>query len=182
MKRFNYFISPAERVFGAALPGLISPALRAPLIALAAALVAGGAGYGVEAARLRAAAAAAELLAVQLAASEVAVSRVRRTGDEVERLRALAHRIEAIRASGDARADEFVALGNGIPSGTWLTSVRLEPRGLGIEGRSTRLDLVATTIAALGRLPGYRGAHLLHAQADTPRAGVRYAIGIESAP
>ena len=181
MRQFNYVVTPVERIFGAALPAAVPQSLRVPLAALACALIAAGLGYGVQEARVHAADDEAAVLTLRLSEAEVAVARVRRLANDVERMSALARRVEAIRNSGDLRANELAALGNDVPPDAWLTSIRVEARGLGIEGRGKRLDVVGTTMAALGRLPTYRGARLVHVHGEPPRAGVTYALALDPA-
>ena len=182
MRRFDYASTTAERLLGFRFPPPIPPALRAPLVALAATLTLTGSVAVLEEARFRAAERAAAELRARLTTAEVSVARARLVRSDVIRLHALATQIAQIRRSGAARASEIAALGNALPSDTWLTAVRIEPRSRAIEGRAAAVSSVARAMTALVRLPAYAGARLLSVRDDAARSGVTYAIALESAP
>ncbi len=179
MKRFNYAVTPVERLLGTSCPPVIAPLLYAPLCALAAALVLLVAGGIVQEARVDAAERAAVASRLRLAAADMTVARVQLVRSDVTRLRTLAARITGIRRSGTARASEIAALGNALPADAWLTAVRVERRTLGVEGRATGLGTVAAAMSALARLPAYTGARLVNVRQDSVRADVTYAIALE---
>jgi hypothetical protein len=180
MKRFNYAITPAERLFGFSLPTAIAPRLRAPLAAVTAAFALTATTGGIEEVRFHAADRAAAESHARLAAAEIPIAQVQAVRNDVVRLRALAAHLEQARLSGTARANEIAALGNALPPDAWLTAVHVERRTLGLEGRAARVATVATAMAALGRLPAYAGARLLNVRDDAARAGVTYAITLDT--
>lgn len=179
MRRINYLLSWSERSVGIALPSRISPALRIPVIALAAAMGLVVLLWTVQATRLRAAERDGTVYANRLAAVDVAVARVRVLERDVAQLRSLSDRVVEIRRSGDAQASEFAALGNRLPDGVWLTSVRADRGALALEGRSARLGAVGTAMDALAGLPGYSGARLIAVRAEPARSGVTYSLELD---
>jgi Tfp pilus assembly protein PilN len=179
MRRINYLVGWSERSIGIALPNGISPALRIPLAALVAALTLVALLWTVQMTRLRAAEREGIVYADRLAAIDAAVARVRAIEHEVAQLRALSERVVQIRRSGDAGASEIAALGNRLPDGVWLTSLRAERGALALEGRSVRLAAVGTAMDALAQLPGYSGARLVAVHAETAQSGVTYSVELE---
>ncbi|HEY0614719.1 MAG TPA: PilN domain-containing protein [Candidatus Elarobacter sp.] len=179
MTRTDYAQSWTERHAGIAVPRAVPRGLRAPAAVAVCACAFVAVLGAVEHERFAAAAAdgaAAErrLLAVQSEAGRVAA--VER---DVERLRAAVARLRAIRGSGGERAAEIAALGDRLPPGVWVRSLRIEPASLALEGYATRLDTLGATMVGLGALPGYRGARLISARADAARGGVAYAMALE---
>jgi Tfp pilus assembly protein PilN len=178
MRRINYLPSWSERHIGVALPALAAE-LRAPLVALAGAIALAGVLWAVQATRLRAAEHDGAAIAERLAAMQLDVARVRTVERDVERFRALDERVEALRRSGAARANEIAALGNRLPPDAWLSSLRADRGTLALEGHSARLAAVGTTLASLAALPAYGAARLVAVHEDPARSGVTYALSLE---
>ena len=101
---------------------------------------------------------------------------------ELARLRSVAQRVEATRRSGPREASEVAALGNRLPPEVWLTTLRIAPDAIALEGRSTRLDGVAAAMRALARSPQVAQARLVSAHDDTLHGGVAYAIALDRRP
>jgi Tfp pilus assembly protein PilN len=179
MRRINYLASWSERSIGITLPSRIAPALRIPVIALAAAMTLVAVLWTVQTARLRAAERDGTAYANRLAAVNAAVARVRVLERDVAQLRSLSDRVVEIRRSGDAQASKIAALGNRLPGGVWLTSVRADRGALALEGRSARLAAVGTAMDALAGLPGYSGARLIAVRAEPARSGVTYSLELD---
>lgn len=182
MTRFNYLVSPWERLFGIAPPSSIAPHLRLPLFALVAAVVLVGISWAVQDVRLRAARADGDALTVRLAALDGEVARTRTLQRGIERLRALDAHLAEIRRSGAARASTIAALGNELPHDAWLTSVRVEHGAIEVEGRGARLATVGAAMRALAKLPAFAAARLLAVHGDAAHASVTYAIALEARP
>jgi Tfp pilus assembly protein PilN len=182
MKRINYLPSWSERHIGVALPSLFTAELRAPVAALAGAIVLAGVLWGVQQTRLHSAERDGAAYADRLAATQLDVARVRAVERDVERLRSLRERVDGIRRSGGVRANEIAALGNRLPADVWLSSVRADRGTLAIEGHGARLAAVGATIASLAALPAYRAARLVAVHTDPVRSGVTYALSLEPSP
>jgi Tfp pilus assembly protein PilN len=180
VKRINYLASWSERRFGLTLWPPILPATSPAVVAFTASVALLALLWGVEEVRLHAAQRDGAAYAEQLAASALNVARVRAIEREVQRLRGLRDRVAAIQQSGTVRAGEIAALGNHLPAEAWLTSLHADRTALMLEGRSARLSAVGTTIAALVRLPAYQAARLVAIHAEPQRAGVTYAIALET--
>jgi Tfp pilus assembly protein PilN len=180
VKRINYLVSWSERRFGVALSSPIVPAPGPRVVAVAASLAMLASLWGVEEARLRAAQRDGVAYEEQLAVVALDVARARAIERDVQRLRSLRERIAAIQRSGAVRAGEIAALGNRLPADAWLTSLHADRAVLMLEGHSARLTTVGTTISALAQLPAYQAARLVAIHADPRRAGVTYAIALET--
>jgi Tfp pilus assembly protein PilN len=181
MRRINYLPSWSERYIGVALPP-VTAELRAPMASLAGAIALAGVLWAVQDTRLRTAEHDGAVYAERLAATQLDVARVRAVERDVERLRTLAERVGRIRRSGALRANEIAALGNRLPADAWLSSLRADRGTLALEGHSTRLTVVGTTIASLAALPAYRAARLVAVHEDPARSGVTYALSLEPKP
>ena len=179
MRRINYLPSWSERHIGVALPLAITAEFRAPLVALAGAIALAGLLWVVQATRLHAAERDGATFAERLAAMQIDVARVRAVTRDVERFRALDERVEALRRSGAAHANEIAALGNQLPPDAWLSSLRADRGTLALEGHGARLAAVGTTIASLAALPAYGAARLVAVHEDPVRSGVTYALSLE---
>ncbi|HWT06907.1 MAG TPA: hypothetical protein VN224_14180 [Xanthomonadales bacterium] len=182
MKRINYLPSWSERHIGVALPSPVTAELRAPVFALGGAIALAGALWAVQATRLHAAEHDGAVYAERLAVTQVDVARVRAVERDVERLRTLGERVDAVRRSGALRANEIAALGNRLPADAWLSSLRVDRGTLAIEGHGARLAAVGTTIASFAALPAYRTARLVAVHEDPVRSGVTYALTLEPTP
>ena len=181
MRRINYLPSWSERHIGVTLP-ILATELRAPVAALAGAIALAGVLWAVQETRLHAAERDGAVYAEQLAATQFDVARVHAVERDVERLRALDERVDALRRSGTARANEIAALGNQLPADAWLSSLRTDRGMLALEGHGTRLAAVGSAIASLAALPAYRTARLVAVHEDPVHAGVTYALSLEPKP
>jgi hypothetical protein len=179
MRRIDFHVSPGERRLGFDPAALIAPSLRAPLVVLCCALAIDMLGASAEHVRLRAAETDGARIAARLAALEGDVARTHAVEAEVARLRALGARAAEIRRSGDLDASRIAALGNRVPAGAWLTSLRTDRAMLSVEGGGARLDVVAETLAAFARLDAYSDARLLSVHEDPVRPCVTYALALE---
>jgi Tfp pilus assembly protein PilN len=179
MTRINFLIGWSERSIGIALPNTIPPALRLPLVALAAAIGLVVLLFAVQAERLRSVQREGAAFDRRLSALDADVARVHVVERDVLRLRGLTDRISRIRRSGDVRANEIAALGNRLPAGVWLTSLRADRGVLALEGRSERLASVGTAMDALAQLPAYSAARLVTVREEPARHGVTYSVELE---
>ena len=182
MRRINYLSSWSERHLGVALPSPITAELRAPMASLAGAIALAGVLWAVQQTRLHAAEHDGAAYAERLSATQLDVARVRAVEHDVELLRMLGDRVDAIRRSGALRANEIAALGNRLPADAWLSSLRADRGMLALEGHGTRLAAVGTAISSLAALPAYRTARLVAVHEDPVRSGVTYALSLEPKP
>lgn len=118
-------------------------------------------------------------LSEQLVQADAAAAQARSMRRDLERLRSIAGRIETTRRIALANASEIATLGNGLPTDVWLTSLRLGPNAIALEGRGARLDAVAAAMSALVRLPRFTQAQLVSVRGDALRGGFDYAIALE---
>jgi Tfp pilus assembly protein PilN len=179
MTRTNYLISPWERLFGFTPRITIPRAMRGPLVAFLCSLALIGILAGVQQARLSRAIDEMQGLTQRLAREDSAARRVDALDAEVRRLRAIDTEVERIVRSGSEDASAIAAIGNEIPAGAWLSSIRRERDGYALEGRSHRVAAVGTTLAALAALPTAGHARLISIQEAPSRHGVSYAIVLE---
>jgi Tfp pilus assembly protein PilN len=179
VKRTNHLVTPSERWTGVDLGVLVAPALRVPLAVLACAIALAGVTGAAEQLRLRAAEDQGAVYERQLAAVELDAARIRAVERDVARLHALEASIAEIRRSGALQASEIAALGNRVPPGAWLTSLRADGAAIAIEGGGRGLDAVATTVSSLAHRAPYGDARLLSVHDDPVRSGVRYALMLE---
>jgi Tfp pilus assembly protein PilN len=182
MRRIDYRSSWSERRLGITLPATIPRTLRAPLGVLCCSLLLLLLLWDVERARLRAAELDGGGYARRLAAAERDVALVRAVERDVVRLRALAARVAAVRRSGATRASEIAALGDGLPDGVWLTSLRADRAMLSLEGRSTGLASVGATLTGLARLAPYSGVRLIAVHDEPGQSRLTYAIALDRRP
>jgi Tfp pilus assembly protein PilN len=176
--RTNYLLTWTERHAGIALPAF-APALRRPLGVLACAVALVAVAWAIQHARLVTLEARGAEYAERLATAGIALARVRAVETDLARLRALHERIGTIRRSGPLRAGEIAALGDRLPDGAWLTSLRADRTALALEGRGARIETVAAAVANLTRLPAYGGARLLSVRDDPAGHGVSYALALD---
>jgi hypothetical protein len=179
MRRIDYLVSPSERSLGFDPAALIAPSLRVPLAVLGCALALVALAASVEHVRLHAAEIGGAQITARLDSVEADVARTRAVEREVERLRTFGARAGQIRSSGDLDASRIAALGNHVPAGAWLTSLRTDRAALSVEGGGARLGVVAETLAAFARLEGYADVRLLSVHDDPVRPGVTYALSLE---
>lgn len=181
MKRIDYRLTPSERRLGIDLAALVAPSLRGPLAILACALGMTVVVASVEDARLRAAVHDGAQDQRRLAAVELVLARARAAERDVARLRALETEAAAFRRSGDAEASRIASLGNRIPAGAWLTSLRADRGALQLEGGGVGVGLVAAALSALAQLPAYGEPRLLSLHESPLHHGVTYALSLEAA-
>jgi Tfp pilus assembly protein PilN len=175
----NYLLTWSERHAGITLPAP-APALRQPLAVFGCAVALVTVVWAVQHARLGSLNDRGAEYAQRLAETGAALAHVRAVESDVARLRALEGRIDVIRRSGPLHAGEIAALGDRLPDGAWLTSLRADRAALSLEGRSTRIEAVAASVAALTRLPAYGGARLLSVREDPAGHGVSYALALDA--
>jgi Tfp pilus assembly protein PilN len=118
-------------------------------------------------------------LSEQLVQADADTVRARSLQRDLERLRGVAGRIETTRRAVLANASEIAALGNRLPPDVWLTSLRVGPDAIALEGRGARLDAVAAAMSALVQLPRFTQARLVSVRSDALRGGFDYAIALE---
>lgn len=179
MRRFNYLPGWSERGAVLGLPAL-APSLRAPLVALVCALALVGVLWAVQQARLASVERRGAEYARRLAALTVEIARVRALERERARLDMLRTRVDAIRRSGPLHAGEIAALGDRLPDGAWLTSLRADRGALTLEGRGARIEAVAGAVSELAGLPAYGIVRLLWVRAESAGSGVSYALALDA--
>ena len=181
MNRFNY--APSRFAGSAAFrAALARPAARGPVMAIVAAAALFASTWTVQALRLRALDDEAAALAGRSAALQPALLRMRAAQREVARLESRAATRAAVRATGSREANAIADLGNALPGGAWITSLRFTERAVAVEGRTSRVTAVADALAALGRIPGIARARLLSVHSDPARPIVTYAIALDRVP
>lgn len=179
MRRVNYVVTPFEKAIGMRVPAAVPHALRPPLLAFAAALLAVAAMGAVQERRLAAARFDGAVAAAHLARADAQTARVRALARERDRLRAQAAHVDAVERSGAAWASEIAAIGNGVPREVWLSSLHVQSGSIALEGRGTRLAAVGATMAALVRVRAFGAARLLSVRENDDRRGIGYAIELE---
>jgi len=182
VNRINYVVHPLERALARPLPQGIARSLRAPLLVLGVATAFVAVLHAVEAARLRDARDRAARAALALAQVQPALTRVRAVERDVERVRAAEDADDALRRTGTDAANEIARIANALPDDAFLTSIRLEPATIGLDGRARGVDAVATTLAALSRVATARRARLVSARAEPASESVAYTVAVERAP
>ncbi|HEX3548996.1 MAG TPA: PilN domain-containing protein [Candidatus Elarobacter sp.] len=182
MKRIDYVPTWCERRFGIASPRAVAPEVRAPLAALACAFVFAALLHAFELQRVRDAEAAGAAASSALDRLEADAASARALALDVERLRARSAVIAAVRRSGAERADAIARLTNRLPDGAWLSSLRVEPAGVTLDGRSARLATVAEALRALGTVSTSGAVRLLSVRTEPGRGDVVYALALDRAP
>ncbi len=181
MKRIDYLPSWSERRFGVTLPRTLPRPLRGPLLTVTCALAFAVVLHGLETARLRDAQAGGIAIDRALASVAPDAGAVHELEQRVARLRALATAAGRVRRSGTDRAAEIARVTNLLPADAWLTSLRVEPAALTLDGSSTRLATVAAALRALAA-HAHGDARLLSVRTDSLRGAVAYAIALDRAP
>lgn len=180
MTRLNYLPTPMRDTLAAHLQ--LDARTRAPLGALAAALLAVATIGFVEDARLAAAQRAHLAARARLGGLAATLARTHALADDVTRLRALDREVDELASSGARTAGRLARLGDRVPADVWLTTIRVAGHELALEGRGTRLAAVGATLATLRRTPGYRAARLVTVRHDALHAGFLYTIALDAAP
>lgn len=152
---------------------------RHALVAGALAAFFVGASVLIELVRFDAARRDGVALSEQLMEADAASVRARSVQRDLERLRGVAGHLEATRRAVLANASEIAALGNRLPPEVWLTSLRVGPDAVALEGRGARLDAIAAAMSALMRLPRFAQARLVSVRSDALHGGFDYAIALE---
>ena len=98
------------------------------------------------------------------------------SGAEVEVFDGRGGRFQAV-LTGDE-----LEIGNGLPDGVWLTSLRADRATLALEGRSTRLAAVGAMLTDLARLAPYAGVRLIAVHEEPNRSRLTYAIALDRRP
>jgi Tfp pilus assembly protein PilN len=178
MKRFNYLRSRTERALGIAVPSLSHDAARRGLWWYAAAVgIVCAVGLLQETRYLRLEHDGAAL-ATRLALASAAAEHVRAVERDTARMRRIAASIARVRASGRVLANELATIGNTLPDDAWLTSVRIAPRTLSLEGRSRHVRDVAAALAGLSGVAGSGPVRLLAMRLDAARSEMTYSIAL----
>ena len=178
MKRFNYLRSRTERAFGVAVPSLWGGERRRGPWWYAAAIAIVCAVWLVQQTRYQRLEHDGASLATRLAFIRIAAERVNATEYDMARMRRIATSIARVRASGTVLANELATIGNTVPDDAWLTSVRVAPRALSIEGRSRHVRGVAAALAGLSGVAGSGPVRLLAMRLDAARAEMTYSIAL----
>ncbi len=178
MKRFNYLRSRTERALGIALPSISDGETRRGFWWYAAAIAIVCVVLMVEETRYRRLAHDGASLATRLALTRVAAERVRETERDTVRMRRIATSIARVRASGRLLANELATIGNTLPDDAWLTSVRIAPGAISLEGRSRHVPGVAASLAGLTRLADVGPVRLLAMRLDAARSEMTYSIAL----
>jgi Tfp pilus assembly protein PilN len=178
VKRFNYLRSRTERAFGVALPSLWDDDTRRDLWWYVAAIGIVCAVWLLQQARYQRLERDGASLATRLALIRVAAEHVSATERDLARMRRIATSIARVRASGRVLANELATIGNTLPDDAWLTSVRIAPRALSLEGRSRHVRGVAATLAGLSGVPGSGPVRLLAMRLDAARSEMTYSIAL----
>ncbi len=178
MKRFNYLRSRTERVLGIAVPSFSHDETRRGFWWYAAAIGIVCVVGLLQETRYRRLEHDGATLATRLAIALAAADRIRATERDTARMRRLAASIARIRASGRILANELATIGNTLPDDAWLTSVRIAPRALSIEGRSRHVRGVAAALAGLSGVAGAGPVRLLAMRLDAARSEMTYSIAL----
>ena len=178
MKRFNYLRSRTERAFGIVVPSFSHAQTRRRLWWYAAALAIVCAVGLVQEVRYRRLEHDGAALAARLALTRAAAEHVRATERDTARMRRLAASIARVRASGTVLANELATIGNTLPDDAWLTSVRIAPSALSIEGRSRHVRGVAAALGNLSSVAGSGPVRLLAMRLDAARSEMTYSIAL----
>jgi Tfp pilus assembly protein PilN len=178
MKRFNYLRSRTERAFGVAVPSLWDDHTRRGLWWYAAAIGIVCAVWLLQQARYQRLEHDGASLAARLALIRVAAEHVSETERDTARMRRIAASIARVRGSGRVLANELATIGNTLPDDAWLTSVRIAPRALSIEGRSRHVRGVAAALAGLSGVAGSGPVRLLAMRLDAARSEMTYSIAL----
>ncbi|MDB5042145.1 MAG: hypothetical protein JWN27_2871 [Candidatus Eremiobacteraeota bacterium] len=178
MKRFNYLRSRTERAFGVAVPSLWGAQTRRELWWYAAAIGIVCAVWLVQQTRYQRLEHDGASLATRLALTRVVAERVSAIERDMARMGRIATSIARVRASGSLLANELATIGNTLPDDAWLTSVRVAPRALSIEGRSRHVRGVAAALAGLSGVAGSGPVRLLAMRLDAARAEMTYSIAL----
>ena len=178
MTRFNY--APSRfAALGAFRLSMGRPAVRGPLLALAASAVLVAATSAIQMMRLQTLEREASAIGAQRTVLEPALTRLRAAQRTVARLEAQAEARAAVLSSGTLRANEVASIGNALPRDAWLTALRVTPRTIALEGRTSRVRTVAATLTSLEHAHGVSAVRLISAHADAARPIVNYAIEVE---
>src|SRR6202011_888092 len=132
MTRFNY--APSRfAALGAFRLSMGRPAVRGPLLALAASAVLVAATSAIQMMRLQTLEREASAIGAQRTVLEPALTRLRAAQRTVARLEAQAEARAAVLSSGTLRANEVASIGNALPRDAWLTALRVTPRTIALE-------------------------------------------------
>jgi Tfp pilus assembly protein PilN len=156
--------------------------LRHTLAALGIAVFAISTTAAVETARLADLRRSGVALTQQLARADAVAADARTMRRDLARLRGIALRVAATRRSGPAGANEVASLGNRLPPDVWLTSLRIAPGEIALEGRGARLEAVAAAMRALARSPHVVEARLVNVHDDAVHGGFAYALALDRRP
>ena len=151
MTRHDYRQSSFERIIGRRPRFTVPAAMYAPLVAVAVAALLVAAVYVVELQRCSDLDAQLAALHERIAVAQRADAHVDDLSRSVAQLRDVRRAVIAARRETLIAANTIARIGNRLPSETWLTSVQTNRAGSwSIAGRSTRVDQIGTTLAAIG--------------------------------
>jgi hypothetical protein len=176
MTRVDYLVHPFGSLAGARR---VPRELHGPLLAFASAIAFAAVLQAIESERLRDARDDATRASRAFAAMQGPVERARAERREVERLRAALDARDATRRAGEEAVNDVARIANALPRGTWLTSLRVDPAMVMLDGRAHRVDDVAGALDGLSAVPGVRAVRLLSAREEPANDDVAYAIAVE---
>jgi Tfp pilus assembly protein PilN len=162
MTRYDYRQSAFERLIGRRPELVLDRALLSALAALALALLAVVTLAATESRRIAALDTELGALADRIATAERVDARDERAIADLAHARRVQAAVLAAHADTGRAANAIARIGNRLPSQTWLTNLRDDPAGgWSIAGRSTRIDEIGATLAAIGRLDPAATARLV---------------------
>jgi Tfp pilus assembly protein PilN len=168
--RFDYRQSAFERLIGR--PPRIAPdgRLRASVATLAVALVAVAVVATAERGRLARLDAELGAMHDRLIAAQRSDALDERVRRDVLAARGIRDAVLDARRASIADANAIARLGNRLPPQTWLTSLNATRTGTwSIAGRSTQIEQIGATLAAIGRLEPAASPRLVSLEANGER-------------
>jgi hypothetical protein len=117
----------------------------------------------------------------RLIQSDRDVARLKRLDVTLEQERRETLEISRIRASGTLHANEIAAIGNRLPSDTWVSVIRHNDSSLTLEGQARRVEAVGAALIALGAGDARNVPSLISIDegTGTPADIVRYAFRLD---
>lgn len=136
--------------------------LRAPLSAVASALLITCGAWGIESYGLTSAVATEAQTRARYEESRLEVSRMKVLYARVDRLTAVARHVRDIQVSGDRHAALFADIGNRLSAHVWLTAISDDETGVAMAGKAGDFSALSRTIKSLSA-PGRYAPVLVHA-------------------
>jgi hypothetical protein len=180
--RYNYRQSSFERLAGRGWPVVLTRELRAPLIALAAAILIVAAVNLVEVRRLAALDTTLATISDRLTTARREGVRADRAIQSVAHLRALQNAVLASRRETVIAENTIARIGNHVPGDTWLTNVQATRAGSwSIAGRSTHVERIGAMLASIGAMDRSASTRLVSITASGARGNtLDFVIGWET--